>query len=452
MDSCDHISKPSSEKRKNYEKKYQLKELLSSYWLRYLNSPARQLKIEPKHREAANKIQACRTEKLGLYKLVCVGCGEVKHVCRSCKHRFCSTCGIMETNKWAEERLDNLLKIKHHHVVMTLPAPLREFSKMNGNKIHNLLFRTSGKVVQNFYKNHHNLRCGIVSVLHTSGSDLKYHPHVHMIVSCGGIKIKPEEWEEKGEKELKELKEIESDWLCDQHYLARKFRGLFIKELLKLYDKEELKVYKKLNNRMAFLKWLNKLGKDNWIVSIQKPLADAEAIIRYVGRYTKRACISEYKIELVADDEITFRYNDYKNTPRNEKPKQGLKTMGYVEFLDALFQHVPTKRFRMVRYYGIYNARNWKTIPGYFKSRKENKKEEKPLDDYYQQKEDWGEFEAYRKKQLELTGKDPLHCYYCKQDLILFEIVVPTAKGKNRKCANESKRIIANIEEYENSS
>jgi len=442
MEKCHPLSNKEHNTKKDYEKKYKLNELLCQYWLPYLNSPSRSLKIEPKHKEAANKIQACRTEKLGIFKLVCTGCGEVKYVYRSCKHRFCCTCGIIETNKWAKERLENLLKIKHHHVVMTLPSPLRILSKMNGDKIHNLLFKTSGEVLQNFYKERHGLKCGIVSVLHTSGSDLKYHPHVHMIVSSGGITLNSIKTAQQ------QLIELESDWLCDQHHLARKFRGLFIKRLLDLYDKEDLKIYKKLADRMSFMKWLNKLGKNNWIVSIQDPLSDAEDIIRYVGRYTKRACISEYKIELVADDKITFRYNDYKNTPRGEKPKQGLKTMHYIEFLDALFQHVPNKRFRMVRYYGLYNSRNWKTIPDEFKNKKLKSELDKINKKEELEKEDWGEFEAYRKKQIELTGQDPLHCYHCKKDLIIFEIVAPTAKkGIKRIVAT-----ITNLDEYENSS
>jgi len=417
-------------KNKSYKKKHDLKEIFSTYWQSYLKSDKRKLKLASKHIEAVNKIGSCRTEKLGGAIYVCEGCGLLHYMYRSCKHRFCSTCGIVETNRWAREKLDQLLKIKHHHVVMTLPKGIRYLSKINGDLIHNLLFRISSQVIKTWFKKKHELDCGIVSVLHTAGSDLKYHPHVHMIVSGGGIKLK-------GEKEELELEELSSDWLCKQRYLAKQFRWHFERGLLKLYEKGELKVSKRIETRIDFLKQLRDLNEQDWIVSIQKPLSDATAIVRYVGRYTKRACISEYKIESIGDDKISFRYNDYKNTPRGEKPKQSLKIMSSTEFLDSLLQHVPNKRFRMVRYYGIYSSSKWKLIPEKYKHQSSQQKLEEQLREL-EHSEDWGEFEAYRKTQILITGNDPLYCKGCKRAYKLWQVIIPTAKKKKKKKRQKS--------------
>lgn len=138
----------------------------------------------------------------------------------------------METYRWSSDQLSRLLSMKHHHIVMTLPSSLRGLSKQNGDLLHNLLFRLSGEVVKKWFRLTHGLECGIVSVLHTSGSDLKYHPHVHMIVSGGGIV----------EGELKELR---GDYLCRQRSLANGLRRAFIKALQKLYLQGELSVYGK---------------------------------------------------------------------------------------------------------------------------------------------------------------------------------------------------------------
>jgi len=240
---------------------------------------------------------------------------------------------------------------------------------------------------------------GIVSVLHTSGSDLKDHPHVHMIVTGGGLDI-----------ETLEVKKLKGYFLTRQRYLANKFRDLVIKKLIYLNSQSKIKLpLKWKSNPEEFARWMKSLRSKQWIVSIQKPLEDLNQIVGYAGRYTKRACISEYKIESISADYISFKYNDYKNTARGESPKQTIKRMHYVKFFDSLMQHVPNKSFRMVRYYGCYTSYYKKDLP--VNEKPIGKKEEVELD------HSWGEYEELRKMDIQKGKPDPLSCPTCKTQL-----------------------------------
>jgi len=372
----------------------------------YMNSPERKLFLEDKHFKALDWASACRTPKLGRAQLACTSCGEVTYIARSCKHRFCAQCGISGTNKWAKEMFSKIMNCKHHHIVMTLPKPFRGLSKKNGDKFHDILFKSSSAVIHDWFLNRCNLKVGSVSVLHTAGSDLKYHPHVHMIVSRGGFDVR-----------LNKYRLIEGDYLCKNEILGRLLKKHFTERLINEYEKGNIKLYEGQNNVLELKTWLNGLKDKHWIVNIEKPLEDIKQIIGYVGRYTKRACISEYKIESVTQKEISFSYNDYKNTPRGEKPKQAIIKLKPHEFLDRLLQHVPTKRYRMVRYNGLYNSFYLNKIPQHIKLVRENKGVLEWEEDY-----DWGDYEQYRKDVIRAGYSDPLICPNCQIEKILVAI------------------------------
>ena len=289
--------------------------------------------------------------------------------------------------------------MKHHHIVMTLPKAMRHLCNLNQKIIYDLLFKLSAQVLQEWFSQKHNIIPGIVSVLHTAGSDLKNHPHVHMIVSGGGLDLKS-----------KRPKELKGYYLTRQRFLANKLKKAFITKLKFLSKYNRLKLpSKRIPNHNTFEKWLGKISDKQWIVSIQKPLEDLKQIVGYVGRYTKRACISEYKIQHIENNKIAFLYNDYKNTPRGQAPLQSLKTMNSIEFFDQLMQHVPDKRFRMVRYFGCYASHYKKQIPQNQKPKQENKEIELT--------HSWGEFEELRRKDIENGKIDPLECPNCKSKL-----------------------------------
>lgn len=335
---------------------------------------------------------------------------------RSCKHRFCGSCGVQNTYQWAQKTLASLLNIKHHHVVMTLPAPLRHLSKLNKDLLHSLLFSTSADILKSWFEHKHQLLPGMVSVLHTAGSDLKYHPHVHIILTGGGKNLNTGQYQQ-----------LKTDYLCPQRFLGKQLKIKFELELIKLFKNGELIVPKRIKDLTDFKAFLFGIGKKHWIVSVQKPLEDLEQIVGYVGRYTKRCCLSEYKIESISNGKIKFWANDYKNTKRGQKPKQLLITLDCVQFLDRLLQHVPNKRYRMVRYYGLYSSFHLSKIPPQYRGQA---RQDKSLIQKVQT-EDWGEYETYRKQQITSGKPDPLFCIKCQQNLvairIIYEYVNPTS-------------------------
>jgi Putative transposase/Transposase zinc-binding domain len=337
-------------------KLHRISDIYQKYMDDYKKSPDRGLFLEPKHDLAINCSCACRTEKMGGVVLACPDCGDMHYHYHSCGHRFCPTCGVYATNKWAKKILRNLLNLRHYHIVLTLPYKLRRLAQRNGDLLHDLLFTIAAKVIQEWFAAR-GLLCGIIAVLHTAGSDLKYHPHVHLIVSAGGADL-----------ETGAIEELTGNYLMYHKYLAKKFRYYFTQALIKLYDKEALKVQGEYLHRPFFMNFIKKLNEKAWIVGIDKPLKDATDIVRYVARYTRRACMSEYKIISIDDGKISFSFNDYKNTPRGQyPPTQGVCTLPYVEFLDRLLQHVPNPGFQAVRRYGLYTGRNMKKIPPQYK-------------------------------------------------------------------------------------
>jgi len=373
-----------------------LAEILDTHWDEYVHEGGRYI---PSHVfKAANQIRACRTPKLGTDVYQCPQCGTTKFVYHSCKNRFCPRCGQYETDHWAATILSQLPRLKHHHVVFTLPAQLRPLAKANPEVVHTLLFHTSADVIKEWFAEKHHAVPGIVSVLQTAGSDLHYHPHIHMIVSGGGLKRA--QWFE-----------LASDYLVNHTYLQKKFRWRFLKALVTAYDQGRLQLPGELAallERREFMRLVKKLHSVEWVVSVQPPLTDPENIVRYVGRYTRRACLSEYRIIAFANDVITFECKDY-TTPQDGKPGMKTVSLHYREFFDRLFQHVPLPSFRMVRYYGLYAHFN--DLPPVSKAEPQEPPEQL----------------TWRELQIAKTGADPLVCPTCRCELIYVQMAFPGA-------------------------
>jgi hypothetical protein len=212
---------------------------------------------------------------------------------------------------------------------------------------------------------------------------------------------------------------LQSDYLTKQRYLANKLKVKFRNSLLKLQASGSLKLPKKLERSGSLRRWIAQISEKHWIVSIQKPLDDIEQIVGYVGRYTKRSCISEYKIK-ENGARIVFSYNDYKNTPRGSKPLVSKKYMRPTVFLDALLQHIPEPGYKGVRYYGLYNSHYKRHLPASLKAEVDIS-EEVDFDESYE----WGEHEALRKAQIKRGKADPLHCYVCDKSMRLLHYQYP---------------------------
>ncbi|MFN0203657.1 MAG: transposase [Bacteroidia bacterium] len=369
----------------------------------------RKLFLESKHYRAVNMSLYCRTESLGRVVFGCKSCGSRHEMWRSCKHRWCATCGIVETYRWGESLRGRLLNLAHSHITFTLPKGLRFLSKCCESVFYDCMFQAVNGVLQSWFKAKHGVKCGVVMVLHTAGSDLKYHPHIHCIVSCGGIG-------EDGASGEKALKSLNTNYLCSHQHLGNQFRIRLSKILRERCaagkmagEGGEILTLSKLNSRLSLL------SQKSWIVGVEKGLWDVGQVVGYVGRYTKRACISEYKISAISNFEISFTYNDYANTPRGEKPFLATKRQGMTSFLDDLLQHVPDKGFHLVRYCGIYANASRKNLPSrfFFSQNIENEDINADLSASSSEVE---QYKRYRKNQKKVSGKDPFECS-CGQEL-----------------------------------
>lgn len=362
---------------------------LSSIYKKYFDRYLSELKtpISPQVFKAVNQTLACRTARIGVNIYQCPSCLEVKHVLRSCKNRFCPRCGYADTQKWALNLVEKVAPCSHHHIVFTLPATLRQLGKNNKDKVHAILLAASAETMITWFKAKHDCTPGIINVLHTAGSDQKYHPHAHMICSAGGITKN---------KKLKTLKN--KCYLINQKFLAKKFRWNFNRLLFKAFRKNELTTpYNTLNEFKSFIKTIY---AQSWIVNIQPPLNKPHHIVNYVGRYTKRACISEYNIINIDHDTIRFRHKDYRQKDKNGKPKLVITALPFDVFLARLFQHVPSKGFRAVRYYGMYTNIKLNLL----KKILNRTNTLKPQNDW-------------RAYQINKTGNDPLMCSCCKIEM-----------------------------------
>ena len=339
------------------KKKYRLSDFFNAHWDNYLKNP--KTEIKPEHFKAVNAIRTCRTAVLGQRVYSCESCGSVSDVYHSCKHRFCPTCSWSDTVKWAEKTYHKLLNIPHRHVVATLPHALNSLIEKNYKQINNILLRSAADTLKDWMGAKYGIIPGIMSVLHTYGERKNQHYHVHMVVSCGGINLK-----------TGRLTTIPDEFFPFK-FLAGKFRIKFETQLIELFDAGLLQ--HSFCDRAQLLGLLKKVNLDNWRFHIEPPMDNALQVIRYIGRYSKRACLSEHKIVSIENQTIAFRYKDYQDRDTKNQPIEKVETLHYSEFFPRLLQHVPPPGFQIIRYYGVYA--NSHKIPDKYTEKPEMKKE-----------------------------------------------------------------------------
>ncbi len=280
----------------NGEKKYRLADFFNQWWDIYKQSP--QEPIYEEQYKAVNAMRVCRTEALGIDYYACPDCGEITKVYHSCKNRFCPTCSWQDTLKWADRIKNQMMDLPHRHIVMTLPHQLNKLIKNNKKELLSVLMRVAADTFKDWMKHKYNIKTGIISVLHTFGETKDYHVHVHMIVSWGGI-----------DEQTSALKPIEEEYV-NYDFLKKKFQCKFEDELIALFDKHTLQHH--FSDREELLRFIKQINRKKWIIHLEPPMAIPTQVIRYIGRYSKRACLSEYKITKMEGENISFKYKDYK--------------------------------------------------------------------------------------------------------------------------------------------
>lgn len=337
---CDRCA--NNELKVSPEKRFRLSEFFDANWEKYLAED--DVKVSIAQFKAASAIRVCRTAILGVDYYACEDCGEVVEIYHNCRNRFCPTCSWGDTIKWASRLKDQMMALPHRHVVFTLPHALIPLIKSNGKELLNTLLRTAADTFKDWVEHKYQLKIGVISVLHTFGETKEYHPHVHMIVSWGGIDFKT--------KELKPIKGL----FVNYKFLKDKFQNKFEDVIVQMYNSGKL--LHKFEDRIDLNRFLKRINKKSWAIHLEPPMANPTAVIRYIGRYSKRACISEYKITDICGEHISFKYKDYKTIDTDNKPVVRELKLHYKEFFPRLLQHVPLPYFRLVRYYGLYATKS----------------------------------------------------------------------------------------------
>ena len=289
-------------------------------------------------------IEHCRTAALGGHVEACTDCGHWRIAYNSCRNRHCPKCQGAAARTWLAAREADLLPVGYFHVVFTLPAEIAAIAFHNKALLYDLLFKTASETTLTIAADprHLGARIGITAVLHTWGSAMTHHPHIHMIVPGGGIAPDGDRW-------------ISSRpaFLLPVRVLGALFRRLFLTRLLALYDVGKLAFFGQLAHladRRAFLRHLAPVRKKRWVVYAKPPFAGPEAVLAYLSRYTHRVAISNSRLLRLDEHGVTFRYKDYR---RSTPDRQQVMTLSAHEFIRRFLLHCLPRGFHRIRHYGL---------------------------------------------------------------------------------------------------
>jgi len=291
-------------------------------------------------------IERCRTAALGGHVACCNNgeCGHTVIAYNSCRNRHCPKCQAAASRKWLADREAELLPVPYFHVVYTLPSELRDIAFQNKRVVYALLMKAAAETTLEIAANPKRLgaRIGITAVLHTWGSAMTHHPHVHMIVPGGGLSPDGKRWVAS-----------RGNFLVHVKVLARLFCGKLLAALQKAHDDGRLKffsVLKHLACKRAFKCFLGPLRHVNWIVGIKAPFAGPKQVLRYLSRYTHRVAISNRRLVAADQKTVSFRWKDYRVSGRE---RWKTMTLDAHEFIRRFLIHVLPKGFHRIRHYGL---------------------------------------------------------------------------------------------------
>ncbi len=289
--------------------------------------------------KAMNAIQACRTSFLGAHISECNTCHTQEISYNSCRNRHCPKCQSSKSLKWVKGKLERLLPVEWYHVVFTLPHELNELILHNKSDLYSLMFKHCSDTLKTFGNDPKWIggEIGIISILHTWGQNLEFHPHIHCIVSAGGLS--GSEWKKAQKKFLFPVKALSKVW-----------KGKFMEDLKR--HKNELVFPEKLTE----VQWKNTLKiayEKDWVVYAKSPFNSPERVMKYLGLYSHRVAISNARILEVKDGIVSFRYRDSK-----DGKKQKVMHLRAEEFIRRFLLHIIPKGFVRIRSYGILSNGN----------------------------------------------------------------------------------------------
>jgi Putative transposase/Transposase zinc-binding domain len=299
-------------------------------------------------------IERCRTAALGGHVARCEDCSHTTIAYNSCRNRHCPKCQGAAAKEWLAAREAELLPVPYFHVVFTLPAAVADLAYQNKAVIYDLLFKASAETLITIAADpkHLGARIGITSVLHTWGSAMTHHPHVHMIVPGGGFSADGRSWIS-----------CKPNFLLPVRVLSKLFRRVFLQKLVAAHDAGRLTFFgdhSALSGAAAFAAYLAPLRKTKWFVYSKRPFAGPEAVLAYLSRYTHRVAISNRRLIAADSQGVTFTYKDYRIDGRDRYKTMTLEPH---EFIRRFLLHVLPKGLHRIRHYGLFaNAERQQNI------------------------------------------------------------------------------------------
>jgi Putative transposase/Transposase zinc-binding domain len=290
-------------------------------------------------------IESCRTAALGGHVARCEKCAHTHVAYNSCRNRHCPKCQGAAAKQWLAEREADLLPVPYYHVVFTLPAPISDIAYQNKAAIYDILFKAAAETLTTIAADpkHLGAHIGLTSVLHTWGSALTHHPHVHIVVPGGGISLDGTRWVS-----------CRPGFFLPVRVLSRLFRRLFLQRLMAAHEAGALTFFgirARLAERKAFTAFLAPLRKIEWVVYSKRPFGGPEAVLAYLSRYTHRVAISNSRLISFDHAGVSFKWKDYRAKGRDRAKVMMLATD---EFIRRFLIHVLPTGFHRIRHYGLF--------------------------------------------------------------------------------------------------
>jgi len=361
----------------------------------------------PRHQlRVMRAIEVCRTSVLGGHRDQCDHCGHVEISYNSCRNRHCPKCQTLQKEKWIEARSEDLLPIQYFHVVFTIPSELNPLVSLNRKLLYDLLFRSVSETLTKLANDpkHLGAEIGSISILHTWGQNLMDHPHLHCIVTGGGLSPDKNRWvsSRKG-------------FFIPVRVLSALFKGKFLDLLKKCFKSGALAFpdrIRHLKQSEDFERFRSQLYRKKWVVYCKPPFDGVKGVLQYLGRYTHRIAISNHRILNIRNDDVSFLWRDYADQNR-----QKIMTLKVEEFIRRFLLHVLPSRYVRIRHFGLLANRKRKdTIALCRKILGEGKTETKQNT----RKETWQE------QLLRICGIDVTLCPVCQKGrMCRVELLLP---------------------------
>jgi hypothetical protein len=294
--------------------------------------------------QVMSAIESCRTAALGGHVAACEDCAHTTIAYNSCRNRHCPKCQGAAARGWLAEREAELLPVPYFHLVFTLPAAIADIAYQNKSVIYDLLFKASSETLLTIAADpkHLGARIGITAVLHTWGSAMTHHPHLHMIVPGGGLSADGFEWVA-----------AKPSFFLPVRVLSTLFRRLMLEKLAAAHAAGKLQFFgehRRLGDADAFAAFLAPLRTTRWFVYSKRPFAGPQAVLAYLARYTHRVAIANSRLLAAAENGVTFKWKDYRFAGRD---RYKTMTLAPHEFIRRFLLHVLPKGFHRIRHYGL---------------------------------------------------------------------------------------------------